>query len=231
MVTVRTVKEFARKNENDLKRFMQFKTGICDPFLLEDAVQEFYIRLIESNALGLYDEKRGEFDTYIGNLFCWMMPLLQRRAFRHKHTTIPRKLRIKYGIDDEKANSNSKAKYDFQILSTVKRDDRLWADEEDVFEFVDKDFASLKINRAYEASLYDLEDDPLMDEYVEEFKAYIRRTESPRNAKRMLLFIEQKFAGCRGVDIAGMLGVSSAMVRNIKQDLQKKYVRWQRVAV
>jgi DNA-directed RNA polymerase specialized sigma24 family protein len=227
MVVVKTVRDFALQNEAQLRRFMRYKTGICDENMINDAIQEFYVRLIETNALGLYDETKGEFDTYISNLFCWMMPLLQRRNFRHRHATIPKKLRVKYGLEDPKLGCHKKAKFDYRMMSVIKKDDRMWSESDDVFNFVHENHASLKISKAYEVSLYDGAEDPIIDAYVEEFKAYIRRTEPSKRAERMILFIDQKFAGCRSVDIAGMMGVSNNMVKIIKQNLQRKYHRWQ----
>jgi bifunctional DNA-binding transcriptional regulator/antitoxin component of YhaV-PrlF toxin-antitoxin module len=156
-----------------------------------------------------------------------MMPFLQRKNFRHRHTTIPKKLRVKYGLEDPSLMCHKKAKFDYRMMSVVKKDDRLWAGSEDIFDFVHGENATLKITKAYEHSMYDGCDDPLFDDYIEEFKAYIRRTETPKNAERMILFIEQKYAGCRGVEIAGMMGVSNNMVKIIKHSLQRKYNKWQ----
>jgi len=227
MVVVKTVKEFFLKNDQQLKKFMQYKTGIYDTNLINETVQEFYIKLIQSNALESYDPEKNSFDTYILNLFCWMLPYLSKKNFRYKHAAIPRKSLKYYDVEDA---TEERHFFDYRLMSYVQRvDDKVWGVEDDIFNYVHDRNPDYVPSTAYDSSLFE-DTNPEALKYVEDFKRYIRNTETSKNADRMILFIEQKFQGCRSFQIAEMLGVSCNMVKFIKQNLQKKYTRWQQVA-
>jgi len=229
MIIVKTVKEFVKQNEKHLIRFLQYKTGINDREMIDDTLQEFYMRLYQTKALESYDEKRGTFDTYIGNLFCWMLPFLSRKNFKYRHTLMPKRYRDKYLDKNEKGISNNHM-YDYRMMSYVNKDNsKMWVDGDDVFNYVHENSATFKISKAYETSYFDTDEDPALSGYLESFKTYIRETESPRSAEKMILFLEQRVAGCKGVEIAGMMKVSNNMVKIIKHTLKRKYDTWQTI--
>lgn len=229
MVVVKTVAEFVAQNDTELRKFLAYKTGIIDRHMVEDTLQEFYTRLIQTKALQSFDENQGSFDTYIVNLFCWMLPFLSRKNFRHKHAVVPVSSRHYYEDPVENVDSGKKVTYDYRIISYVrKHGDRMLLEMDDVFNYVSDDTGSFRVNGGYDTSLCDSETNPLSTHYVEEFKEYIRRTESSKTAERMILFVDQKCAGCSSVEIADMMRVSYNMVTIIRQSLQKKYTRWQK---
>src|SRR6056297_3131349 len=82
MIIVRSVEDFARKNEDDLRRLMNYKTGIFDKNLVDEAIQEFYVKLIETKALETFDEDAGTFKSYITSLFFWTLPKTRKENFR-----------------------------------------------------------------------------------------------------------------------------------------------------
>ena len=43
----------------------------------------------------------------------------------------------------------------------------------------------------------------------------------------MVSFVEHKMLGCRGTDIASMMGVSDAAVNIMKEKIYDKYQRWE----
>ena len=90
MVIVKSVQEFQEKNENELKAFMTHKTGIYDQEIIKDTLQEFYTRLIQSKALENFDENRAptaeenklNYERWVCNNFCWLLPLLRKKNYR-----------------------------------------------------------------------------------------------------------------------------------------------------
>jgi hypothetical protein len=290
--------EFVKKNDNELRKFIHYSTGIYDRDLVHDMLSELYCRLVQSKALLNYDENYVEnsiryysdlaqqqklarekaiacgvartddddvkiptrseielasFDTYISNQLFWLMPLLAKKNFRHKYVSVSDEYVEKYihndingdvacpegrAQSDQTQQKKKKMYHEYRVVSHVsKRESRLAEEATDVFDLVSKDYGTLRINRSYEASLYDQDNDPVVAGYVEDFKQYIRRTESPNMTEKMITYLESKLDGCKGVEIAPMLknsrrrkdktGVSNNMVKIIRQNLQKKYSMWQ----
>jgi hypothetical protein len=261
------VEEFVEKNDKELRKFYVHKTGIYDRDMVHDAIGEFYLNLMESDALfsfgkteddavyGKRDEKGGytivrgipedkclaSFNTYITNRLCWLLPVLARKNFRHKRAHLPKGCQKEcyQNSTPNEEDSASRASVDYTLMSTVTVcDNKLWAEEKDVFELVGKRHAVLKISNACDSSLLDEGEDPTVTGYIDDFKAYIRRTERPAMAEKMIVYLDNKLEGCKGVMIAGMLksskkkaagkpGVSNNLVKIVRQSLQRKYVKWQ----
>lgn len=195
MVQVRDVREFARKNEKHLKRFVSYKTGIIEKSLVDEIIQEFYLNLLRSDALETYDEKLGSFETYIMNRLCWIFPQIKKKNVRIQHS----------------------------LVSHVQhRSSRI-----DVWEYVGKDKKNYNIDPNFFCS-YNItcQDEEECRQCLEEFIEYIKKTEEPTKAERMISVIRHRAAGCKSVDIAGMLKVSPTMVKLIKRDAERKYKEW-----
>jgi DNA-directed RNA polymerase specialized sigma24 family protein len=142
---------------------------------------------------------------------------------------MPKRYRDKY-LDKNEKDISTNHMYDYRMMSYVNKDNsKMWVDGDDVFNYVHDNSATFKISKAYETSYFDTDEDPVLSGYLESFKAYIRETESPRSAEKMILFLEQRVAGCKGVEIAGMMKVSNNMVKIIKHTLRKKYDTWQTI--
>ena len=85
MVIVDNVSDFAKKNEEDLRRFLTNRKGIFDPELVNDIIQNFYLRIIKNEALEKYDPSRGSFKTYIMTILCNMLKHEKNRNPRAVH--------------------------------------------------------------------------------------------------------------------------------------------------
>lgn len=200
MVAVKSVKEFVEKNEKDLRSFSKHKTGIHDINLLDDQIQEFYVKLIKTRALETYDENLGSFRTYIVNLFCWTLNNLGKRNFRVRHKVISK-------VDRKTSDGRSV--------------------EEDVWNYVGFKDAHLKIDEKYINKRVLLSEEFKMSECFEDFKDYIRQTESEKYAYKMIYFLERKKQGCQSKDIAVGLGMSFAMVSRLKKKTLERFMEWQ----
>jgi hypothetical protein len=206
MIPVRTVEDFQRKNEAELRSFFSYKTGIYDQEVHDETIQEFYVRLIESKALETFDpEKRNVgteescFNQYIINLFCWMLPVLRRR------------------------NPNA----NYQILSRIDVGDSV-PKPIDIWELLNKNFEHTKydIEPSYSSSALEMQQEEESRQQLEDFIEYIRRTEPEKKANRFELYLRRKMEGCKAADIALMLGVSNYMVTIIKQDIHQRFKTW-----
>ena len=89
MIVVKTVEEFQKENENELKSFMSHKTGIFDQEIIKDTIQDFYTRLIQTKALEGFDENRAptdqqnqlNYERWVCNNFCWFLPLMRKKNY------------------------------------------------------------------------------------------------------------------------------------------------------
>lgn len=206
MIPVRTVEDFQRKNEAELRSFFSYKTGIFDSEVHDETIQEFYVKLIESKALETFDpEKRNVgteetcFNQYILNLFCWMLPVLKRR------------------------NPN----VNYQIMSRIDVGDCI-PRPIDIWELLNKNFEHTKfdVEPSYSSSALEMQQEEEAKQQLEDFIAYIRRTEPEKKALRFELYLRRKMEGCKATDIAIMLGVSNYMVTIIKQDIHQRFKAW-----
>lgn len=201
MVTERDIDKFARKNETDLRKFMVYKTHIIDRDVINESIQEFYIRLIESKALDTFDEKKGTFDTYIMNLFCWTLPALKRRNVLR--------------------NRNMVSVARIENATVYERE------EKDIWDCLHM-HPYYKVEPSFSNSNLEQQEEEELDQNIQDFIAYIKKTEKKKKADRMILFIKHRREGCLSEDIAVIMGVASNLVKEIKQELTEKFKKWQR---
>lgn len=204
MVIVDNVRDFAIQNEKDLRKFMQYKTGIHDKDIIDDTIQEFYVRLIESRALERFDEdrclgsKKKGFETFICNLFCWMLPVMARKNFRVR----------------------------FEVVSRVKERTRYCNRETDVWDYMGP-ASTYRADKGYEAAHLrspSFEEDKV---YLDEFVGYLESSvKSPKKRERMKIYLSNISAGCTGSQVACVLSVSNAMVSMLKADIRDRYEEW-----
>lgn len=202
MVKVRDIKKFAALNEDHLVRFFHYKTGISDPQITKDYIQEFYLKLSKTGALENYDEKLGPFNTYVMTFFCWILYHFKNKNFRKK----------------------------YKIISDVKIRNKNSEKLCDIWEFVNNSIGPYRIDVSYSLhSSFEEEIDISLQNYLKEFKEYIKRTESKHKAHQMIVFLDNKKDGCMSRDIARMLGVSDNMVKIIKKDVRTKFDSWKKI--
>jgi hypothetical protein len=207
MVVVKNVRDFAVQNEEDLKRFMRFKTGIYDEDIIRDTIQEFYVKLIETRALDKFNVDRVSygsvealFDTFICNLFCWLLPIMARR--------------------------NHRARYDFFFRVVCGC---AYMGQPDVWEHLGEHSMMYRVNELYHAAHVSQTEEEEIDRRLDEFIEYLKRyEESPKKVRRMEIYLRHRNDGCSGVEIAGMLSVSNNMVKLIKKDLRAKFDAWEK---
>lgn len=204
MECVKTVREFALKNENDLKRFYIHKTHITDPDMVRDTIQEFYVKLIQSRSLETYDPSKGSFKTYIMNLFSWLFPVL--------------------------ANRNLRMKYTF-VSQVAERDNGVWGGEyTDVFNVVASSKAGPYVENAvdstYSAAHVHVNDEQESLRTLREFIEYVKSTQSPKTAERIISYISLDRQGCTGRDIVKILGGSVKTIKLVKNKVAETYQQW-----
>lgn len=206
MVPVRTVEDFQKKNEAELRSFFSYKTGIYDPEVHDETIQEFYVKLIESRALESFDPAKRNigteescFNQYIISLFCWMLPVLKRR------------------------NPN----VNYQLMSRVDIGETT-PKRVDIWELLSKNFqhTNFQVEESFNTSALEDQQEQEAHQLLEDFISYIHRTESQTKARKFELYLRRKMEGCKATDIAIMLGVSNYMVTIIKQDIHKRFKHW-----
>lgn len=84
------ITQFVRDNQNDLKRFMTFKTGILDDNIVRDCLQDFFYRVTKSDVLNTFDPALGRFDTFICSCFANIMTTAGKKneRVRRKHYSL-----------------------------------------------------------------------------------------------------------------------------------------------
>jgi len=205
MECVKTVRDFALRNSDDLRRFMVFKTGIRDNDVIRDTIQEFFVKLIETRALETYDPAKGAFKTYIMNLFCWLFPVLAKR--------------------------NHNVRYTFMSCTKDRDHAGQWnGGYTDIFEGVStggpNPYAEHVVDGSYASSHVMEHEESEAENGIREFVEHIKRTQSPRAASRIVPYVEYRNCGCNGADVAQILGVSNNAVKMIKERARTAYEEW-----
>jgi DNA-directed RNA polymerase specialized sigma24 family protein len=206
MVVVKTARDFFVKNHKELKAFAVYKTGISDADVINDLVQDFYVRMITSKTLDTFDPNQEDhesvkclFESYICYLFCWQLPYRKKKNYR----------------------------VHLRAYSVCKKDSKIGKQEYDIYDHVGSD-ADIKVDPVYDAAIVTDEKEKHLDWYIERFKEYILKTESPKEAHRLVTLLESRYEGCNSRDVAVMLGVSDNMAKIHKQKLHKKFKEWTR---
>lgn len=231
MVVVNTVEEFAKKNENDLRSLMNYKTGIFDKNLVDEAIQEFYVKLIETRALESYDIKAGSFNNYITSLFFWTLPHTGKKNFRIKFDVVS-SVTISNGNQTQKnvdvwdlVSGVSEYTVDFEPKKPASKK----TIEDEISNDADRSAStSFRVDCRFKCSAFERAQEDNFYRELRDFKKHIKKTEPAFKAERMITYIEKKMEGCLGVDIAETLKLSSAMIRIIKNDTKEKYLVWRK---
>jgi RNA polymerase sigma factor (sigma-70 family) len=204
MVVVNSIEDFVKYNEEDIRRFLTSSKKIYDPELVDDIIQNFYFRLLKSDALQNYDPKIAGFGTFVFTILCRMLPNERRKNPLAAHPHIS-------------AISNPEG-------STAR-----CAEDVDIFDFINgiDTHTEFKINRKnVPSSLYQDEEDECT-KHMLSFIEYVKKTETnKKKSKNIVCFLEHKMAGCLATDIARILGVSDNMVKIMKNNIYDKYKKW-----
>lgn len=206
MVVVKTIEEFHEKNEQELRDFMVYKTGIYDKNLIDDAIQEFYLRLITSNALERFDAnelKYGEleslFETWICNIFCWLLPQMKKRNFRSRfevHSFVHVKINNKViQIDVWDILGNEEEGYD---IAKGYSNDQIYNSN----------------NISYEH---------LLSSFLRYLKSHVQNSEI---REKMIEYINYKKDGMKDIDIAKILKLSNSSMNILKSKIRQKEKSW-----
>jgi DNA-directed RNA polymerase specialized sigma24 family protein len=209
MVVVKTVEEFYKKNHNDLKSFMMFKTGITDTDLINDTLQEFYLRLVGHNILDTYDDKRApnekenkqNFESWIMYRLCWVFTYMKKKEEKEEHYN---------SISQVEDIEDSSVKDIWEVIDTTKRN---------------KFFT---VNKDYHASLMEQEDENSVNKHLNSFLRHIEKRLPEKRAGEIKKYMLYKAQGLNNVDIAACMGMSSTMVNFIKEDAARRYKSWKK---
>jgi hypothetical protein len=228
MVVVRSVEEFAKKNEEDLRRFMAYRTGIFDKDLVDDAIQEFYKKLIETRALETFDAGEGAFNTYITNLFCWSLPSHRKKNFRINFDVLS-SVSVANGSSIEKnvdvwdfVSRKGHTTVEFEPKKRVSKRD---AKEDNSGRTPTMNF---NVDARFHCSVLESQKEDDFIREMDDFKSFIRSTEKETKADRMITYINGKLSGCLNTDIATVLNMSTTMIRHIKKESKEKYLKWKK---
>lgn len=205
MVIVDNVTDFAKKNEEYLRLFLTNRKGIFDPELVNDIIQNFYVRIIRNGSLEKYDPDRGNFKTYIMTILCNMLPHEKRR--------------------------NPLARYSH--LSSVPNQDggSLGSESEvDVFDFIyganQHQEYGIAQHKDLPSKIFQQEEDECTM-HMMAFIEHIKKSEPNKvKAEKMVCYVENRMDGCKQTDVAKILGVSDNMVKIMKNNIYDKYKKW-----
>lgn len=240
MVIVKNVGDFQRKNEDELKAFMIHKTGIYDPEMINDTLQEFYARLIQSKALESFDDKRAptakenqlNYEKWVCNNFCWLLPMLRKKNHRgmlkiklSKEMLDRKKDQSVEELDDNDTDSNYEILRFYSIITVKEGDAEIPKSIFDVIHPSNQD-ASYAINERFNTSLIAQDENDRIEKILSSFFRYVRRTNSHKKAVQTENYMKYRLRGLNSVDIAILMGVSSNMVKFIKKESKELYTRW-----
>jgi len=248
MEVVKSVEEFAKKNEKELVAFMCSKTGIYDKQVIHDTIQDFYVKLIKSKALETYDPAKGAFATYMCNLFCWLLSLQGKRHFRIKYKAISRipgrrenfsgvssdvwdavvshgwssQTRLKHPINSMNLYDEhlAETKYPRQIDSQEHLAKKHKSGAHDLC------FTSFSVDPTYLTAATTMEEELFLKLDYDSFKSYIQNTENPKRARQMLDFLKYRVDGCSPGAIAPLMKTTCAMIRVLKNNVLHKFEEW-----
>ena len=245
MVVVKTVEEFQKENENELKSFMSHKTGIYDQEIIKDTIHDFYIRLIQTKALEGFDENRApneqentlNYERWVCNNFCWFLPLM-----RKKNYTKVLKLRVKSEKERKKREEYVRRygkdfleepdpKYEtLRFYSEVSVKKPQVTESVNIYDLVnpsDKN-APYKINQGYDASIVEQEDEEILVKTLNSFFRHAQKVLPPKKAHQVIHYMKYRREGLNNVDIGILLNVSNNMVKFIKREAKEMYEKWTR---
>lgn len=232
MVVVKTVEEFRNKNENELKAFMMYQTGIYDAEIIRDTLQEFYLRLLQTKALEKYDEniattKSGNilnYERWICNNFCWLLPLL-----RKKNYTGVLKIKLpKDELKDVDALDKDSSYGILRFISELQSKDLDTGTSADIYDVVNPEIkdTSYSIDGKFKISLVEINEDQRIKENLETFFRFIRKTLPDKKSFQIETYMRNRLKGLNSVDIGILLNVSNNMVKFIKQEARDTFEKW-----
>ena len=241
MVVVKTIQEFQDKNEEELKAFFTNKTGIFDREMVHDTMQEFYTRLIQSKALEKFDDKLApneaenqlNYERWVCNNFCWLLPNLRGKNYRGtlkiKLSKKAIKRRDKFSKISLKKDEGQDPNYEtIRFLSIVNTKEDQKDVQKDIFDIINPSLgnSSYSIDESYRVSSMEQEGLEDIKKDLESFIRHIKKTQIPKKAIQLEKYMRYRIEGLNSVDIGGLLGISSNMVKFIRQEAKEKYEKW-----
>jgi hypothetical protein len=235
MVVVKTVEEFQEKNENELKAFMRYQTGIYDQEIIKDTLQDFYVRLLQTRALEKFDENRAtteegntlNYERWVCNNFCWMLPLL-----RKKNYTSVLKLLLPKSPEkstSEKDDSEEDSTYEtLRFYSTLPVRKGQKEPPADIYSILNtsKKNSTYSIDERFNVSMVEIEEEQRIKEDLNSFFRYVKRIVSEKKFIQIEKYVQSRIKGLNSVDISILMKISNNMVKFIKQETQEYFKRW-----
>lgn len=243
MVIVKTVDDFKRKNEGELKAFMIHKTGIYDQEMINDTLQEFYTRLVQSKALESFDEKMAptkeenqlNYERWVCNNFCWLLPMLRKKNHRgmlkiklSKESLDKKKESLNGELDENDQDSGYETLRFYSTVTVKEGDAEIPKGIFDVIHPSVKD-SSYSIDGGFSYSLVEQDENERVEKTLCSFFRYLRRIAPHKKAVQTENYMKYKLRGLNSVDIAILMGVSNNMVKFIKKESREMYIRWLRL--
>jgi hypothetical protein len=232
MVVVKTVEEFRNKNENELKAFMMYQTGIYDAEIIRDTLQEFYLRLLQTKALEKYDEsiattQKGNilnYERWVCNNFCWLLPILRKKNY----TSV---LKIKLPKDELKevdADDKDSSYGVLRFISELQSKDLDAGAPASIYDVVNPEVKDTPyaIDEKFKISLVEISEDQRIKENMEMFFRFIKKTLPTKKSFQIETYMRNRLKGLNSVDIGILLNVSNNMVKFIKQEAREVFEKW-----
>jgi len=211
MVVVKTVKEFYEKNHNELRSFMMYKTGIGDADLINDTLQEFYLRMVQCNVLEAYDahlapnekENRQNFESWICYRLCWVFGIMKKRTQKEDL---------------------------YNTISQVEKLEDGSSEPMDIWEVVDttKKNKYFTIDGHYHVSQIEQEEEADVNKHLNAFARHIERTLPEDKSEKIKNYMSYKVQGLNSVDIGSIMNISNTAVNMIRDDAKLRYEQWRR---
>lgn len=200
MVVVRTIEEFQRHNEKELRTFMISKTGILDKDMINEAIQECYIRLISTRSLEKFkDGEAASYNTWVCNLLCWVLSGLKKKNFNQRFNP----------ISHVRANQNN---------SFFSRDTEIWEHINS-----NKDFI---LDKSINADLINDNSIDKTERLKSSFIRYLYRVSSKEKADFYVKYMQYSEQGMTSESIAPILNTTGSVLCHAKKKLLKKMKKW-----
>lgn len=226
MIPVKTVEEFYKINHKELIKSIHYMRKSPSKEDIEEISQNFYLGIIKLKTLEKYDPTAGaSFSTYIWKVLKWMVVNNFNQKVKDSHpfeieTSAPR-LPVDQDSKEESAIQSQPEYVHYRVTMDI---------EEDIWSKIGEFDGQYKISPSFVNSFIYSEGGKEILETLEDFKYYLMSLKlKDKNKKNMVKYIELMDFGLKGTDIADNFEVTNTMVKNIRQDVQKHYEKWQKI--
>jgi len=236
MVVVKTVEEFKEKNDEEMRAFMMYQTGIYDPEIINDTMGDFYLRLLQTRYLEEYDENRAttekgnilNYERWVCNNFCWLLPLL-----RKKNYSSVLKLRLSKKEAEERAKRYGVPEGDaefetLRFFSTLPTRDNTLKEPVDIYDVVNlnAEDSGFSVDSRFRVSMVESHEVEELRETINSFFCHTKKVLPKKKSDQINQYMKYRSEGLNSVDIGILMDISNNMVKIIKKEAQETYKRW-----